>query len=170
MSGTVSPRSRASGVDSSVVKGLHAIDVAHQVGPRSDQDQHGREKGDNVRDIVAMARHFEDTPYILRFIEFMDVARPTAGKCVVSHRRQGASRRSTPSCRSKRSRPTTLARSRLAGATAMEAARSVSPRASARPAPGNGSPRTDLCTPACSPLRPRPACAAPQRLYRWAAR
>lgn len=61
------------GVDFPVAKVLHAIDVAHEVGLGPIKVNMVVQKGSNDQDIVAMARHFKDTPYILRFIEFMDV-------------------------------------------------------------------------------------------------
>lgn len=61
------------GVDFPVAKVLHAIDAAHEVGLGPIKVNMVVQKGSNDQDIVAMARHFKDTPYILRFIEFMDV-------------------------------------------------------------------------------------------------
>lgn len=60
-------------VDFPVAKVLHAIDVAHEVGLGPIKINMVVQKGRNDDDIVSMARHFKDTPYILRFIEFMDV-------------------------------------------------------------------------------------------------
>ena len=56
-----------------VAKVLHGIDVAHEVGLGPIKINMVMQRGKNDQDIVAMARHFKDTPYILRFIEFMDV-------------------------------------------------------------------------------------------------
>jgi cyclic pyranopterin phosphate synthase len=56
-----------------VSKVLHGIDVAHEVGLGPIKINMVMQRGKNDQDIVAMARHFKDTPYILRFIEFMDV-------------------------------------------------------------------------------------------------
>lgn len=61
------------GVDFPVAKVLQAIDVAHDVGLGPIKVNMVVQKGGNDQDIVAMARHFKQTPYILRFIEFMDV-------------------------------------------------------------------------------------------------
>ncbi len=61
------------GVDFPVAKVLHAIDVANEVGLGPIKVNMVVQKGSNDHDIVAMARHFKDSPYILRFIEFMDV-------------------------------------------------------------------------------------------------
>jgi GTP 3',8-cyclase len=60
-------------VDFPVARVLHAIDVAHQVGLGPVKINMVVKRGQNDRDIVPMARHFKGTPYILRFIEFMDV-------------------------------------------------------------------------------------------------
>jgi len=60
-------------VDFPVAKVLHAIDVAHKVGLGPIKINMVVKRGQNDRDVVAMARHFKGSPYILRFIEFMDV-------------------------------------------------------------------------------------------------
>jgi cyclic pyranopterin phosphate synthase len=60
-------------VDFPVAKVLHAIDVAHEVGLGPIKINMVMKRGQNDQDIVAMARHFKGSPYILRFIEFMDV-------------------------------------------------------------------------------------------------
>jgi cyclic pyranopterin phosphate synthase len=56
-----------------VAKVLHAIDVAHEVGLGPIKVNVVVKRGVNDHDIVALARHFHGTPYIPRFIEFMDV-------------------------------------------------------------------------------------------------
>ena len=56
-----------------VEKVLHGIEVAHEVGLGPIKINMVVKRGRNDQDIVAMARHFRGTPYILRFIEFMDV-------------------------------------------------------------------------------------------------
>ncbi|MBC7441687.1 MAG: GTP 3',8-cyclase MoaA [Ramlibacter sp.] len=56
-----------------VAKVLHGLDVAHSVGLGPIKINMVLKRGQNDQDIVAMARHFQGTPYILRFIEFMDV-------------------------------------------------------------------------------------------------
>ncbi len=56
-----------------VQKVLHGLDVAHEVGLGPIKVNMVVKKGLNDQDIVAMARHFKGTPFILRFIEFMDV-------------------------------------------------------------------------------------------------
>ncbi|MDJ0322320.1 GTP 3',8-cyclase MoaA [Cryobacterium sp. PH31-AA6] len=56
-----------------VAKILNGIDVAHEVGLGPIKINMVVKRGQNEHDIVAMARHFKGTPYILRFIEFMDV-------------------------------------------------------------------------------------------------
>src|SRR5690554_2785884 len=56
-----------------VAKVLAGMDAAHEVGLGPIKVNMVVKKGQNDHDIVAMARHFRGTPYILRFIEFMDV-------------------------------------------------------------------------------------------------
>lgn len=56
-----------------VSKVLDGIDAAHAVGLGPIKINMVVKKGQNDHDIVAMAKHFKGTPYILRFIEFMDV-------------------------------------------------------------------------------------------------
>jgi cyclic pyranopterin phosphate synthase len=56
-----------------VAKVLHGIEVAHEVGLGPIKINMVVKRGQNDQDIVAMARHFKGSPYILRFIEFMDV-------------------------------------------------------------------------------------------------
>ncbi|MGH7624965.1 MAG: GTP 3',8-cyclase MoaA, partial [Gemmatimonadaceae bacterium] len=60
-------------VDFPVGKVLRAIDVAHDVGLDPIKINMVVKRGRNDQDILPMARHFKGTPYILRFIEFMDV-------------------------------------------------------------------------------------------------
>jgi cyclic pyranopterin phosphate synthase len=60
-------------VDFPLEKVLHGIDVAHEVGLGPIKINMVVKRGQNDQDIVSMARHFKQTPYILRFIEFMDV-------------------------------------------------------------------------------------------------
>ena len=52
---------------------LHAVDVAHQAGLGPIKINMVVKRGQNDQDIVAMARHFKGSPYIVRFIEYMDV-------------------------------------------------------------------------------------------------
>ena len=56
-----------------VAKILQGIEVAHEVGLSPIKINMVVKRGQNDQDIVAMARHFKGSPYILRFIEFMDV-------------------------------------------------------------------------------------------------
>jgi len=56
-----------------VAKVLQGIEVAHEVGLGPIKINMVVKRGQNDQDIVAMARHFKGSPYILRFIEFMDV-------------------------------------------------------------------------------------------------
>lgn len=54
-------------------KVLHGIEVAHEVGLGPIKINMVVKRGQNDDDIVPMARHFKGSPYILRFIEYMDV-------------------------------------------------------------------------------------------------
>jgi GTP 3',8-cyclase len=56
-----------------VAKVLRGIETAHDVGLGPIKINMVVKRGRNDQDIVAMARHFKGSPYILRFIEFMDV-------------------------------------------------------------------------------------------------
>ncbi|WP_125613642.1 GTP 3',8-cyclase MoaA [Specibacter cremeus] len=56
-----------------VAKVLHAIDTAHEAGLGPVKVNMVVKRGQNDGDILATARHFRGTPYILRFIEYMDV-------------------------------------------------------------------------------------------------
>jgi cyclic pyranopterin phosphate synthase len=56
-----------------VRKVLDGIDAAHDAGLGPIKINMVVKRGQNDHDIVAMARHFKGTPYILRFIEYMDV-------------------------------------------------------------------------------------------------
>lgn len=56
-----------------VQKVLNGLEVAHRVGLGPIKVNMVVKRGQNDQDIVSMARHFKDTPYILRFIEYMDV-------------------------------------------------------------------------------------------------
>ena len=61
------------GVSFPVARVLQGIDAAHAVGLGPIKINMVIKRGQNDQDIVAMARHFKGSPYILRFIEFMDV-------------------------------------------------------------------------------------------------
>ena len=60
-------------VDFPVASVLHGLEVANEVGLGPIKVNMVIKRGQNDQDIVAMARHFKGSPYILRFIEFMDV-------------------------------------------------------------------------------------------------
>jgi len=60
-------------VDFAVDDVLKGIDIAQQVGLGPIKINMVVKGGMNDQEIVPMARHFKDTPYILRFIEYMDV-------------------------------------------------------------------------------------------------
>ncbi|SDG01414.1 MULTISPECIES: GTP 3',8-cyclase MoaA [unclassified Duganella] len=64
---------RMNDVDFSVDDVLHGIDVAHQVGLGPIKINMVVKGGMNDQEILPMARHFRGSPYILRFIEYMDV-------------------------------------------------------------------------------------------------
>ena len=64
---------RMNDVDFSVQDVLHGIDVAHSVGLGPIKVNMVVKRGLNDQEIVPMARHFKDTPFVLRFIEYMDV-------------------------------------------------------------------------------------------------
>jgi len=64
---------RMNDVDFTVDDVLKGIDVAHQVGLGPIKINMVVKGGMNDQEILPMARYFKDTPYILRFIEYMDV-------------------------------------------------------------------------------------------------
>ncbi|RJG08148.1 GTP 3',8-cyclase MoaA [Noviherbaspirillum cavernae] len=64
---------RMNDVDFSVEEVLHGIEVAHQAGLGPIKINMVVKRGWNEQEIVPMARYFKDTPFILRFIEYMDV-------------------------------------------------------------------------------------------------
>lgn len=63
---------RMNGVDFPVSDVLHGLDAAHAAGLGPIKVNMVVKGGMNDQEIVPMARHFKDTPFILRFIEFMD--------------------------------------------------------------------------------------------------
>jgi cyclic pyranopterin phosphate synthase len=60
-------------VDFAVADVLEGIEAAHRVGLGPIKINMVVKGGMNDQEIVPMARHFKNTPYILRFIEYMDV-------------------------------------------------------------------------------------------------
>ena len=64
---------RMNDVDFPVAEVLHGLDVAHAVGLGPIKVNMVVKAGMNDAQIVPMARHFKDSPFILRFIEYMDV-------------------------------------------------------------------------------------------------
>jgi cyclic pyranopterin phosphate synthase len=64
---------RMNDVDFAVEDVLKGIDIAHQVGLGPIKVNMVVKGGMNDHEIVPMARYFRGTPYILRFIEYMDV-------------------------------------------------------------------------------------------------
>lgn len=64
---------RMNDVDFTVDDVLKGIDMAHQVGLGPIKINMVVKGGMNDQEILPMARHFRHTPYILRFIEYMDV-------------------------------------------------------------------------------------------------
>lgn len=67
-------------VDFSVDQVLEGIEAAHQAGLGPIKVNMVVKAGLNEQEIIPMARHFKDTPHILRFIEFMDVGASNAWK------------------------------------------------------------------------------------------
>jgi GTP 3',8-cyclase len=64
---------RMNDADFSVSQVLHGLDVAHQVGLGPIKVNMVVKAGVNDDQIIPMARHFKGSPFILRFIEYMDV-------------------------------------------------------------------------------------------------
>ncbi|HEY4317713.1 MAG TPA: GTP 3',8-cyclase MoaA [Herbaspirillum sp.] len=64
---------RMNDADFPVSQVLEGIDAAHRAGLGPIKINMVVKKGVNDHEIPAMARHFRNTPYILRFIEYMDV-------------------------------------------------------------------------------------------------
>jgi cyclic pyranopterin phosphate synthase len=64
---------RMNDVDFPVAEVLNGIEVAHKVGLGPIKINMVVKGGTNDSEIVPMARYFKDTPFILRFIEYMDV-------------------------------------------------------------------------------------------------
>jgi cyclic pyranopterin phosphate synthase len=64
---------RMNDVDFSVRDVLDGIEAAHAVGLGPIKVNMVVKRGWNDAEILPMARHFKDTPFILRFIEYMDV-------------------------------------------------------------------------------------------------
>lgn len=64
---------RMNGVDFPVSDVLHGLNAAHSVGFGSIKVNMVVKGGMNDHEIVPMARYFKDSPFILRFIEYMDV-------------------------------------------------------------------------------------------------
>ncbi|MEH6436083.1 GTP 3',8-cyclase MoaA [Massilia sp. DD77] len=64
---------RMNDVDFSVADVLHGIDAAHDAGLGPIKINMVVKGGTNDGEILPMARHFKGSPYILRFIEYMDV-------------------------------------------------------------------------------------------------
>jgi cyclic pyranopterin phosphate synthase len=64
---------RMNDVDFAVADVLTGIDAAHRAGLGSIKVNMVVKAGANDHEIVAMARHFKNTPVVLRFIEYMDV-------------------------------------------------------------------------------------------------
>ena len=64
---------RMNDVDFAVEDVLRGIDVAHRVGLGPIKINMVVKRGLNDQEIVPMARHFRNSPFVLRFIEFMDV-------------------------------------------------------------------------------------------------
>jgi cyclic pyranopterin phosphate synthase len=59
--------------DFSVAEVLHGLEVAHRVGLGPIKVNMVVKAGVNEGQIIPMARHFKNSPFVLRFIEYMDV-------------------------------------------------------------------------------------------------
>ena len=59
--------------DFAVADVLHGLDVAHKVGLGPVKVNMVVKAGVNDQQIIPMARHFKNSPFVLRFIEYMDV-------------------------------------------------------------------------------------------------
>jgi GTP 3',8-cyclase len=64
---------RMNDADFSVAEVLHGLEVAHQVGLGPIKINMVVKAGVNDGQIIPMARHFKNSPFVLRFIEYMDV-------------------------------------------------------------------------------------------------
>jgi cyclic pyranopterin phosphate synthase len=64
---------RMNDVDFAVADVLHGLDTAHAAGLGPIKVNMVVKRGTNEDQILPMARHFKDSPFILRFIEYMDV-------------------------------------------------------------------------------------------------
>jgi cyclic pyranopterin phosphate synthase len=64
---------RMNDVDFAVAEVLDGIEAAHRVGLGPIKINMVVKRGLNDQEIVPMARHFKNTPFVLRFIEYMDV-------------------------------------------------------------------------------------------------
>ena len=64
---------RMNDADFSVDEVLKGLEIAHQVGLGPIKVNMVVKKGGNDNQIVPMARHFKGSPFVLRFIEYMDV-------------------------------------------------------------------------------------------------
>jgi len=146
---------RMNDVDFSVADVLHGIDAAHAAGLGPIKINMVVKAGMNEQEIVPMARHFKDTPYILRFIEYMDVGASNGWNLQEVIPRPTSCGASPPTCPCCPSTRTMWARRRRAGATRMARAKSASfPASRKRSAATAAVPayrRKASCTPVCSP-------------------
>lgn len=71
---------RMNDVDFPVAEVLRGIDVAHHVGLGPIKINMVVKRGMNNQEVVPMARHFKGSPFILRFIEYMDVGNSNGWK------------------------------------------------------------------------------------------
>lgn len=71
---------RMNGVDFPVSEVLHGLDAAHAAGLGPIKVNMVVKRGMNDQEIVPMARHFKNSPFILRFIEYMDAGTSNAWK------------------------------------------------------------------------------------------
>ncbi len=114
---------RMNDVDFPVAEVLHGLEVAHAAGLDPIKVNMVVKGGMNDQEIVPMARHFKGSPFILRFIEFMDVGTSNGWKMDEVIPSAEVVRTSMRSCRCNSCHPTNPAKPPRAGATGMAAAR-----------------------------------------------
>jgi GTP 3',8-cyclase len=104
---------------------LEGIAAAHKAGLWPVKLNTVVKRGVNDHGLVQLARFARANGLIVRFIEYMDVARPTAGVWTTSSPPPRSSTASTPSCPWSQSGRTIAARSPTAGASATGRGRSA---------------------------------------------
>ena len=115
---------RMNGVDFPLERVLAGIDAAAAAGLAPVKINSVIQRGMNEGEITRLAEHFRGSGHIVRFIEYMDVARRTAGSWTMWCRRPRSSSGCNRRCRWSRSSRPIAARWRDAGAGATARARS----------------------------------------------